>query len=1115
MADYFGVRMWKRILIGTGLALPVLAAAHSSSPGEEVEATFLSAAEEALEEGESVKAEELYRASLQNAENPEDRLRLIGPWARTALVAGKLVEQKVQWEDREKPVLAASVFQYLGDLGAARQVLEVAGLERFGAELVAWSEELGDLEPALEALKQHYRKDPTEETHAAYLHALLKTGDRAKLAEHLEEQGERLREEVGFWRVQLAAFARHDVLPVVEERLGESWEVGSDRPEVLYALAELRVFQGRVDEAVELFWQVFALPEEEEERGIQYFQRLNYAFHDRYGVKHRLGDATGRYGNAMCMQFTFLGLREDPRTNNTAQVRAAALLYLQELEVPRKGSPAFLVRVEEVLDQQERAPSQRMFAYAMLGAPRALVREVEGFVEGPEKDNVAAEFSLLALNRFVLSTDKFRDLRERMLAVTREIPAKMGEDASVEVRMNVDRMQAQILRRLGEKETVAPPTPGSPEAWLENILSAIREGKPAEAEQMYREAEKEKAGGPAFERTLLHLAQGWSEARDSTQAAERIVEYLEHLYPERKEDELVSFPVEWNAEASFPPANDILSFETMEQLYNLFSLASRPEIWEPLKTVFADRRAKLPAVKQPAGCLMELMYLWWAEEHEAAREAAEAWAKISSNPNIRFLQAHVLGRLRNFDRAREALAGLEAQFPAVGKMEFAFAVAEEDPANAKSRLPILEELNLTPGERLQVASGLAAVGLPGEGERWVANISSGQLNSEQEEQLQQLRLQAVEAGDDKEKAKATAGRVLLADLPMSFPELLSPTRRTALSILESHGELENYQKGFAALLALAPQAVTIYLLQGELEEYRWVYQKQPEAQEEALRWYQKVLALRPGQVGLQLDFAEWAVDRGLDNVAVDEFNRILPVEAQEALLDSYLLFGTYRRAGRLPELVTFLEKWKVPEAESIDEFYGLQPTEHLFRPLAQALWEDGDHGFAERAWRKGLEINPPAFTEEIRLRLVEFYLAQDRIEAAIDVMKPYLASRNPDPEFYAMHPFVETGPRWLRARLSSTQLDRAPVERFLQMMERAGGEEQLRSAADGWEQEFPEQFSAAVFAIFLRAREGDEGWRTEAANLSSRFPPEGGMIAMLAAADELWKSLESSETDEP
>src|SRR5690606_14067045 len=131
--------------------------------------------------------------------------------------------------------------------------------------------------------------------------------------------------------------------------------------------------------------------------------------------------------------------------------------------------------------------------------------------------------------------------------------------------------------------------------------------------------------------------------------------------------------------------------------------------------------------------------------------------------------------------------------------------------------------------------------------------------------------------------------------------------------------------------ALSPEKLAFDLLLGEAAEFRWLYLQEPEARADAIRWYRKALETHGEEVELKLYFAEWAVDRGLDDLAVETFQAVLPVDAQAALLDSTTMFGAYRRAGRLPDLVVFLEEWRSPDAGSIDNFYGLQPTEHLFR----------------------------------------------------------------------------------------------------------------------------------------------------------------------------------------
>jgi tetratricopeptide (TPR) repeat protein len=1128
MANLIGRRITVWPVLTALLFTASVVSAHSPAIDEEepeIEPRFLPAAEEALRAGEAEVAERIYRQAFSEAPDAELRLALAGPWARTAFVAQKLdelldetlaVPAAPEWGAWELPALQATVFYYLQDLHGARAILqEAAGDEdvhRFRSQVIAWSRHLEDYAPAIDAMRQALSEVRTDERHATYLHALLEAGEREALAEHLAEQRTNFLEEVDFWRTQLAEFAEYELLELAEGPLEAAWSEAQDRPEVRFALGELRVFQGRMEEAATIFWEVFEMEEEPgTEDGIAYFQRLNLAFHDRYGVKYRIGLATGRYGSPMCQAFSFLGLKKNVRVTNTWQARIAALLFLRELQWPEQASPEFLERVRAGLDRVERPPVQRIYAFASIGAARATAEEVRRLVESPGTDNIAADFSLIALNRFVLGTDKFPDLRDQILELADGVVEKFDDTRPLAVRRRNLQMHAQVFRRLGaERRDGEGVVPGSREEYLARIGATLEEGQPEQAESIFRELAEAMPDEPALPGILLYIAGALREADRPGRAAALAVEFLEHHYPIRAGGGGVQAPLTWRPAAGFPPSNPYFDEERLEALHEVFALVQDDLLWQSFTERLAERRGELSPEKRAAACVAETSLFWWREDRQKALAVAGECAAELNQPDLHLLHAHLLGREERYEEARavlDALEGAEQTADGVVRLRFAFAVAEGDVEAARDfakKLPA----GLSAAERLEVGEALVGFGLADEGRLWVEGVRLEELHPQEGDRLRQVQLESIAAGGSDSRAAAMARMVLLAEPPVSFRDLSTHARQAALGILEAAGQLAAYREELHDLLAAMPHSMTLRFLLGEASEYLWLKAKDEQARDQAVERYREVVELRPEDAGLLLELAEWATSRGLNKVAVENFDRLMEIDAQAALLDTSLLFAPYRREGALPRLVDSLEQWEVPEAWSVDDFYGLQPTDHIFRPLGIALLEDGEEEAAERAWLKGLALNPLNFTEEMRMRLVEFYFERERVADAIAVMRPYVSAPDPDSEFYAMHPFVDTVPRWLAARLGASDMRRSPVERFLRLIQEAEAGEQLLEAARGWREDHPERFGAALFHVFSMARLNHPGWEEERAALREAFPSEPGIwISLWQGAERLFASL--------
>jgi len=1092
------------------------------SPGEaeEFELLFLPSAEAALDRGDAIEAERIYRETYSRSQETEERLALLVPWLRAAIPAGNaepLLSGEAAGDKEERWAMAvsrASVAAYVQDLHqASEELVQLVGSgdpgQQFVPQILAWSEEIGEPEQAALLFRGRPREDASPEELIERVRIHLRAGEKGAAENLLRAQGERLISQADFWRSSLAKFSRQEALPEAARVLEPAWTAEMERPEVLFALGELRLFQGRTDEARELWWKLVAMPEPEDQTdGFGYFRRLNDAYHSRFGAKFRIGEATGRYGTEMSREFAFLGLRQDVRVRDAHTARTAALLYLRDLEMPEVTSGEFLQRVASALDEQERPAAQRIFAFAILGAARAVVGEVEAFVARPGMDNVGAEFALYALNRYVLSTDKFRDLRDPMVRLAEAMQGKIDEAGLEEARRRAAQMREQVLRRLGAEQVAdGPAQPEEPLEQLSRMLGeAMEEGDLDRAEAVVRAWEQSEQGRDIpLDGALLRIGSLAAEEGDDERMLRLAVEVVQRTYSRSGDRHEIMSPLRWPAH--FPPQNTILGFEHMEALQELLHLVAEEPRWTAFKEALAGHRPEVPRRHLAAAALAETSLLWWAGDHGDALEASKDFLEQTDEPPAALvvLHGHLLGHQERFQEAEALLQehrGREGVEAAADRLLFAFAVSRGQRDRAAEIARQLPRRELGEREQLEVAQGLATVGLHREAVEWLRDVRGEQLEVDELRQVQRLRLRGAVATGGNDDAAAQAMTILLANLPGTVRDTLTEDREEALRVLDQADRLVAYRDGVEQLANLMPNGLSLLLLLGEVADYQ-ARHGEAEHWAEAIDYYRRAVRLRPGDGDLLFDLAEWAAEQELYEVAVEEMSRLLEIDAQAALLDASSLFHVYRQAGALERLVLFLEEWEAPEARSVDEFYGLQPTEHLFHPLGENLLEVGEDAWAERAWRKGIEMNPLVLSLEMRVKLIDFYYDRDRPEEALEVVKTFGAQANPDPELYLMNPFVSAVPQWMM-NLAPGSSDFAPTRRILSLTERYGQMEALKAAARTWTEEDPANFSAAMFDTYLQVRFGGRDAAPLLADLRERFPEEGVFIRMWEGAEDLF-----------
>jgi tetratricopeptide (TPR) repeat protein len=1078
----------------------------------------LAEAEERLAVGQAAEAVESYRKAFAAASDLAAKLTLGGHWARALLINqeldGWLKDVRIELEDGtnggwETHLVRAVVFQFLGDLAAAQEAvasaLEGGAPPELGDSLwgqrMAWAKEFGDEELEVSLHRNHAIEVGGKVDHRGYIEALLRTGPLAELEEYLARHPSQPGAEIEFWRSLLPELKQTGGLDGLSDHLEEAWGGDTRDPLALFALAELRLFQGRTEEAAGLFWTIFELEEEGKEEDRSYFHRMNSFLHNRFPVKYRLDQALRLYGSQATRDFALFGFRSDVEVRGTATARDLSLQYLRELLLPVQPTGLFLSQVGEALDRSGASPGTRILAFAGLGAPPALLEEIKAFVESEEIDSTTAEFSLQAMNRYVLSATKFPEIVQPLADLTVAMGGKFGKGRSAGARAASEALGQRILLRLGEPQKQVE-AEGPMEAYFARIGAAAEAGKPAEAERLWREL-VEVVPGENFGNVLLFIANLWQTEGNQAQAAALVAESLEPILGRRAGTGLGT-PLTWDRGHHFPPATSYLGEVELEALQSAFQVVTGHDSKARLKESLRSRY--LPGQEEQAALPLVLAtILWWSGDREEAIRWMGEVADGGAEPEVQVLLGYMLGLAERFAAGREVLESISSESVEAWKgsrrLLFAFAVAERDAERAAGSARELESWIDLPSERLVVAAGLLSVGLEKVAGGWLEGVVAAALGERDVDLYQGLRLQVMLATGAKEEAVAQSRLILLGNAIDSITFPANALRGAALAALEEAGERENYRNYLRTLANLAPQSLQLSLWLGEEADFETERGAssgaRPSRRDEALHFYRKAVGLRPHDLDLRLDFSEWLGGRGFYREAVVVYQSLLQDHVQEVLIDFSRVLAVFARAGELLWLVEFFEEWEMPEARTMDDFYGLQPTEHLMRPIGEALLAQGDRALAARAWENGLRLNPIGFTEQIRLALAKLYREDGKMEPLLEGLRGYVNEPNADPHLYAIQPFSSVVPRWIAMANATRDLEQAPVNQLMAVVLEAGLKRELRNQVADWTRSMPDNVSVAAFALYLSVLEDAADWRERASLVRERLVRHGAPVQVV------------------
>src|SRR5690625_148299 len=865
----------------------------------------------------------LYERFVQ-ANTTEEHLQQIGVLAQTALVEGKLSGLLRAFGDDRwgSTLLRAAIFQYLDDLPAAldeirkNDVDEVPERYRLPSaeQQMVWARETGDLELFLSSARSIYRKNPTEESHANYLFALFESDSEEELLQHLEERNDRLEVEADFWRSRLPEFHERNWLEKAAEIFVPAWENGP--AEARFAYGELLLFLNEDDVARSVFWTLFK--ETEGANGENAYRRLNHFFHNRFAVKNRIARVTGGYGSEASRDFAFFGLRDDLTVFDGTSARDGALNYLRELELNRGSSREFLLRLREALDVRPQSAGERILAFAQVGAPGWMLEEIEDFLRGGDFDPTGAELALISINRLILSTERFPEYREPMRDLAAKLEERSKGQVSQAVEERIRELRERIFRRLGIAD-LREEEPG--ENLYVRLANAVENGKPAEAEKIYQELEEKGEGSSG---ALLWLARAWMNDGQPIEAAARVADFLRGFYRVNREVVLQT-PLAWT-DAELALSNPWHNEQQQEMLTHAFEILSGSvEAQAELEKIWEEEWSRLSVSEQIGAGLIRVHFFRWANEPDQMLETARQGLEVPDQEWQLFC-AWMLGIGGEFDEAAEALESIifakNATRVRAHRLLFALAVAGGMKAVALEQAEVLEEEKLQSGERVTIAAGLNAFGESEQALAWLEPVDPTEISGRFREPYQRVLLE-IYAESEPDRSIAMAHSILLSEFPESIYHLGNGLRSGALAVLKRTERLEEYERELNTLAEEASHSISLHLLLGESAEFRGDLSL-------ARNIFLGIVPSIGGDADLRLELTEWLGQNGFLQEAIAQYKQILDRHSTSALLVLTTLLRAFQDGGELAYLVELLADWEAPDAKSLDEFYGLQPTAHIF-----------------------------------------------------------------------------------------------------------------------------------------------------------------------------------------
>ncbi len=1051
-------------------------------------------------------AAEHNREAFETAESFEDRLASIPQLTLAYFGAGRTGELTDLFDaaaERETPwhrdAFAAEMHTVLGDLEAeyaARRAVYEANSDDVALIDRLWdlAIEIGDDEGILR-FSRAMADVSGEHIHVLdHYRVLTRQGEAEMFRDSLEANGETLFSV----RELFPELFRNDKLDLLEGLAAEAENAPPDEWRALFALGEWSLFREDRDAARFYFQRVVGLDDEEARETVaSAFPRLNRAHFSRYAAMYNLALATDSFGADGNLAYSFLGMPDRFNPESLAQARDGALLYLKHGALEDGDPETFLDDLAGQLAETDLSHGERILAMGIAGAPRYLVDEIEDYLASAPADPGTDRFVLRVVNRHANALEAFPELRDRMIDAVVRVSGRLAEDeASEEAAV---RQQMNILNRLGDRDGAlrtgqlrfdALAEEGDPEGLWEKLNLAFQIDDVPAAEEIFTTLRESPEGrefiaGDREEGLHLYFANRHLEEGDDESASGYLVDYLRSLDARAGSSGNAFFSALawWDADY-YPPENPFWDGETMEGIYQAVGPFLGEERFYLLAGAIDATADRHPPRDRGNLRFLESCFMWWRGDPMGARIALTQAARETGDPYVQYLSAFVSARDQRVEQANAMLAHLdEDRSSAFQRAALRFLMARETddaPAMAEAAGNLVQG-DPSDREKIGWATELLERDFIDEAGALLAGVAPDDLGFQTRDPFREALFVYLRQSGRPDRGAALARTSLMMELPESSFGIGTPMRREALNLLEAAGELPSYRQWLESARELAPNAYFVALLQAEAAPYG-THAAGREGQRERLR---EAMEFRTGDFEQRLEYARWLQRNEYAEDAVAVYDVLLREDAPEILVFSDYLIQGYEAAGALDQLAAFFRPWEVPQARSMDDFYGLQPTNHFLEPLGERLRQAGQTGHAIEVWTRGVGINPIHFTEGMRLRLMETLREEGNDDEAHALLADYLFRENPSPEMWVVQPFFSVVPRWLNAgRINGSRVE-APV---LDMVDALGGPESLIPLAEQWRDEDGNRISRHGFLLVVLALARDEALLDQIDAFAERQP---------------------------
>ncbi len=1050
------------------------------------------------------------RAAFRAADGDMERRSLVPELARTHLARGEFHELPALFDevaDSERPwlrfALEADLCVALGD----RQAEYAARQEmwRHGADDIELLDRLWDLaievedEEGILRFSRKLANVSEDRVHRMdHWRFLLRLDRDEEFVRDLEAHAETLFTIRSLFP-ELLGLGKLDLL----DGLVRAAEEDADWP-AWFALGEYWLFRGNADRSREYFRDLAGdrFPGDGGTGLVQGFPRLNQAFFDRYVVLRNRAFGLGTYGSDAHVAYAFFGMRELFEIETREQARDAAILYWKHDALDRGEPRTFRRNLTAELDVDSIPHGERVLALANAGFTEAMMDAVYRYLEGGAPDEATDRFVIRAINRYVASLEAFPHLRPRMIeAVDRIFDRLAGGEALDRQNEEMFQERMNLLHRLGDRERAS----GLIRSRMEDMddredLSRLWERLNLAYNVQDREAVQDafdqliatEAGRASFGPGRLDAMRNelaawrWREEADGAALAEHLSGYFDRLIPgadETAPGPEFYFPVlEWWGSAHFPPDNPYFSGHELEGAYQalqpFLAQDAFPVVREAMETVASDSGGeRLGALR-----FLEVCLHWWRGDIMTARLRLATAVSETDEPYLRYLAAFLFARDLRPEQTENLLAGLDGderlEFRLAGMRFLLARDLGDEPAMARAARSMTPGI-AAPGEAAAWAVLLVNEGHAPESLALLDAIDFASLDFRGRERFTQALIASSRATGDADRLVEAARSVLLKERAESIDPTPAGLRREALEVLEETDGLEEYRGYLQAIRADFPGSFRLLLLEAESHGV---------ADSEDSRERQKALvdeaaALRHHDFDTRMDYALWLSANGYSAEAVEVVDALLRTGDPEVFFNLNATLSLYEEAGEMEQLVRWFEQWEAPEARSMDEYYGIQPTNHIMEEIGLRLRRQGQTESAIRAWQTGIRINPVRFTETMRIQLAGLSWEQESFEEYFRLLEDYLFRDRPSFEYgmWFVQPFASTVPRWLQAgrRNQDGELEAPLLEMLEPLLGEPDGADRLRRKADDWSRSHPDDWGRRVFEVIAYQLSENEGYLTK------------------------------------